>query len=250
VLDRSSGAGQTAVERIQQRADHMCQEIQMNRPREIEQIERALGRTFTSERLGPYSAFCSPIDLPLNEVIGTSDGKIKIEDGLKKVDGTINQLEQHCVGWNALGYTVFVGYANDFGPNTVFAIANADPIQLMDIFNVGAYNDMTGDTPDRVKRYMSQLFKTDPFVPYHVDAANFKVRFINQVSAARASEIAQAVLEFNPDAYALVDPCQLEDDSVPANEHAGPAFELQAESGADLMQRRIMQARKLELWWD
>ena len=120
----------------------------MNRPREIEQIERALGRTFAAQQLGPYSAFCSPIDVPIHEVFGTSDGNVKIEDGLKKVDRAINALEHHCVAWSAIGYTVFVGYANDFGPNTVFAIPNADPIQLMDIFNVGAYNDMTGDPCD------------------------------------------------------------------------------------------------------
>ncbi len=225
---------------------HIFTEIQMHRPREIEEIEKALSCTFTSQELGPYSAFCSPIDVPITQLAGTIDGNIQIQDGLAKVDRTIAELEQQCVRWSAMGYTVFVGYANDFGPNTLFAIANADPIQLMDIFNVGAYNDLTGDTPDRAKRYMAKLFKSDPFVPYHVDAANFKVRFINQVGAARAGEIAQAVMEFNPDAYALINV----DDGVPADEPADLDFELQDDDGAALMRRRILKTQKLELWWD
>jgi hypothetical protein len=222
----------------------------MNRTREIEQIEETLGRMFTTQELGPYSAFCSPIDAPINETSGRLEGNVEIEDVLATIHKVTQQLEEYCLRWSAMGYTVFVGYPNDFGPHTVFAIANADPIQLMDIFDVGNYNDMTGDTPDRAKRYMAKLFKTDPFVPYHVDAANFKVQFVNPVSAARAGEIAEAIVEFNPDAYALVNLPRFDDDDDFADEPAGPEYQRHDESPVDVMQRLIMHTRKLELWWD
>jgi hypothetical protein len=221
----------------------------MNRPREIEQIEAALGCIFTSQALGPYSAFCSPVEPRFSEMSGRLEGHLEIEAASAKVHNLTEQLEEYCLPWSAMGYTVFAGYRADFGPQRVFAIANADPIQLMDIFDVGSYNDMTGDTPDRARRYMATLFKTDPFVPYQVDAANFKVRFINPVSAARAGEIAQAVAEFDPDAYAFVTPSQFEDEEEFAHEPAGPEPE-PPDDPVDAMQQLIMKTRKLELWWD
>jgi hypothetical protein len=221
----------------------------MNRPREIEQIEAALGRTFATQELGPYTAFCSPIDAPINQTRGRPEGNVPTHGVRETLDSVTKQLEEHCLLWSAAGYTVFVGYPNDFGPHSVFAVANADPIQLMNIFDVGNYNDMTGDTPDRAQRYMAKLFKTDPFVPYHVDAANFKIRFVNPVSAARAGEIAQAIVEFDPDAFALVSPPRFEDEGF-ANQPAGPESRPEDESPVDVMQRLIMNTRKLELWWD
>lgn len=48
-----------------------------------------------------------------------------------------------------------------------------------------------------------RLLTTDPFVPCCADPAGFKVRFVYDVSAARARDIAGAVLQFNPDAAFL-----------------------------------------------
>jgi hypothetical protein len=111
-------------------------------------------------------------------------------------------------------------------------------MQLMDIFDVGSYNDFTGDTPDRAKRYMGGLFATDPFVPYLVDAANFKVRFINPVSVARADDIAHAVAEFDLDAYGLV--------SAPGDPESGD----EAADPVELLREFILKEQKLDLWWD
>jgi hypothetical protein len=53
--------------------------------------------------------------------------------------------------------TVFLGYPDVAQDYIVFAIPNPDPdpIRLMDIFDVGSYNDNIGDTPERAKRYMA-----------------------------------------------------------------------------------------------
>jgi hypothetical protein len=197
----------------------------MNRPRAIDQIEASLGYTFTTGNLGPYLAFQSLIK---QDQLGRAT----------EFDRLMEELEQHSLQWNASGYTVFLGYLDVVDDYIVFAIPNADPIQLMDIFDVGNYNDSSGTTPERAKRYMAKLFETEPFVPYLTDAANFKVRFINPVSAARAGEIARAIAEFAPESYELV--------WSPADPESGD----EAEDPIDLLRQSIMKAQKLELWWD
>lgn len=202
----------------------------MNRPQEIEQIEARLGRTFkTLETIGPYSAFRARIDEP--RVVFTPDGS---EFPLDRV---IETAGEHCLWCHGLGYTVFVGLPDDVGPLSIFAIADADPIVLMTVFDVGNHNDFTGDTPARARRYMTALLTTDPFVPYSADPAGFKVRFVNHVSAARAREIAEAVLEFDPDAVAL-------GEAFADVENAGDIDIL------DVLGQRIHKRQRLELWWD
>jgi hypothetical protein len=203
----------------------------MNRPREIELIEAVLGYTFTPANLGTYLAFHSPIKQ--DQQVG----------GPLEFDRLMKELEQRCLEWHASGYTVFLGYPDVAENYIVFAIPNPDPIRLMDIFDVGNYNDISGDTPERAKRYMATLFATDPFVPYLVDAASFRVRFLNPVGAARAGEIAHAIAEIAPESYELVwspeDP-----------ESAPPESGDEAEDPIECLRQSIMTAQKLELWWD
>jgi hypothetical protein len=192
----------------------------MKPPREIAEIEATLGCTFTTRELGPYVAFQSPL---------TQDGGQTA--ALRECDRVTNQVRQHCLRWKSLGYTVFVGYL-DFGGHTLFAIPQADPLQLMDIFDVGRYNDFSGDTAAFARRYMARLFETDPFVPYMVDAANFRIRFLTPVSSARAGELAEGIAEFNPDAYQLLPDLGEVDDPI---QH---------------LRQIILKDQKLELWWD
>ena len=175
----------------------------MHCPIEIHHIEATLGPRFEKiRRLSHHSAFYAT--LPAGETTTELTAKI----------------EEHCVCWHAKGYTVFVGsLEGDHGPG-LFAFFDITPVELMEIFNVGSHNDFFGHTPNRAQRYMRRLYETDKFVPYFIDAAGFKVRFVASVSAARAQEIEQAVLDFDPDAYDA------------ANQSA------------------ILQKQKLELWWD
>jgi hypothetical protein len=201
----------------------------MSRQGEIGRIAAILGgRMFTTRELGPYMAFASPIQ---------GDGQI---EAMRQVRVLTSLLERHCPEWHARGYTVFLGYPSDREGQILFAVPGADPIQLMDLFDVGSYNDFTGDTPARAKGYMASLFETDPFVPYQVDAANFKVRFINPVSPARAADIARAVGEFDRDAYEFA--------TAPADvDAAQPDLD---QSPIDLLARRIQETGILGLWWD
>ncbi len=82
---------------------------------------------------------------------------------------------------------------------------------------------------------MASLFATNPFVPYLVDPANFRVRFLAPVSPARAHEIALAVMEFNPDAYF----------DLPAIDDTDPEFD-----PVEHFARVIQERQKLDLWWD
>jgi hypothetical protein len=175
----------------------------MTRPFEIQQIEATLGPTFdTVRRLSNHAALYA--SLPADE----------------DTNALTDRIAEHCVRWNAMGYTVFVGFLEGDRSHGIFAFFNANPVQLMEIFNVGSHNDFFGHTPNRAQRYMRKLYETDKFVPYFIDAAGFKVRFIKPVSAVRAREIEKAIMDFDPDAC----------DS--ANEAA------------------ILQKQKLELWWD
>src|SRR5262245_51632728 len=118
----------------------------MNRPPEITQIEALLGRTFTTlETIGPYSAFRTQIDEP--RVTLTPAGS---EFPLDRVIETVGD---HCIWCHGLSYTVFVGFPDDVGPPSLYAIAAADPIRRMEVFDVGKHNDFTGDTPPRARRY-------------------------------------------------------------------------------------------------
>ena len=201
----------------------------MNRPPEITQIEALVGRTFaTLETIGPYVAFRAPIDEP--RFTTTPAGS---EFPLERVIETVGE---HCLRCHSLSYTVLVGLPGA-GPPSLFAIADADPIRLMAVFDVGNHNDFTGDTPARARRYMAALSTTDPFVPYFADPAGFKVRFIDQVSAARARDIAAAVLEFAPDAVAL-------GEALTPVEEAGDIDIL------DALGQVICKRQRLELWWD
>jgi hypothetical protein len=74
----------------------------MNRPREIAQIEAMLGCTFTARELGPYVAFQSAI----------------AQDASMERDKAMKVVEQHCLSWHAVGYTVFLGYT-DFEGDSV-----------------------------------------------------------------------------------------------------------------------------------
>jgi len=195
----------------------------MNRPREIAEIEATLHCTFSTRELGPYVAFQSPL-VPSGQA-----------DALNECHRLTPVVEQHCLHWNAMGYTVFLGYT-DVDGFAVLAVPDADPLRLMNLFAVGSYNDVTGDTPERARRYMAELFATDPFVPYLVDAANFKVRFVQPVSAARADEIAHAIAEFDPDAWQLLGAPDLEDE-----------YDVDP---IDLVRQAIVNEQKLELWWD
>ena len=202
----------------------------MNRPPEITQIEALLGRTFTTlETIGPYSAFRAPIDEP--RVAITPAGS---EFPLDRVIETVGE---HCLWCHGLSYTVFVGLPDDVGPPSLYAIADADPIRLMAVFDVGNHNDFTGDTPARARRYMAALLTTDPFVPYFADPAGFKVRFIDHVSAARARDIAGAVLEFDPDAVALGEALAHVEDAGDIDIH-------------NALGQVIHKRQRLELWWD
>lgn len=92
----------------------------MNRPREIAQIEETLGRVFSTRALLPHMAFCSPIDQPIDEIRGPVwDIRTNVVEKVKR------QVEEHCLLWSAMGYTVFVGCPDDHSPDTVFAIAHA-----------------------------------------------------------------------------------------------------------------------------
>jgi hypothetical protein len=202
----------------------------MNRPPEIEQIEARFGRTFTTlEAIGPYMAFRTSIDEP-QVTISPAGSEFPL-------DRVIQTAGEHCLWCHSLGYAVFVGLPDDVGPPSLYAIAGADPIRLMAVFDVGNHNDFTGDTPARARRYMAALLTTDPFVPYFADPAGFKVRFIDHVTAARARDIAGAVLEFDPDAVAL-----------------GEALDDIEEAGdidiRDALGRVIHRRQRLELWWD
>jgi hypothetical protein len=174
----------------------------MHRPLEIQQIEAILGPTFDSvRRLGNHAAFYGTVP---------DDSTAALTE----------KIAEHCVRWHAKEYTVFVGCIEGDRTSGLFAFFNINPVQLMEIFNVGGHNDFFGHTPNRAQRYMRRLYETDEFVPYFIDAAGFKVRFVKQVSAARAQEIEKAVLDFDPDAYDA------------ANQFA------------------ILQKQTLELWWD
>jgi hypothetical protein len=175
----------------------------MNRPSELKAIEGALGPTFDTVRTcAQHSAFYSPIPARHSSHVLTC------------------LIEKHCLEWNAMGYTVFVGLLEGDRRHGVFAIFDADPIQLMAVFKVGSQNDLFGHTSRLAQAYMRTLYQTDKFVPYFVAPLGFKVRFVNQVSATRAREIESAVLDFDPDAYDLAN------------------------------QSVIVQTQKLELWWD
>lgn len=202
----------------------------MNRPPEIKQIEALLGRSFTTvETIGPYLAFRAPIDEPRVTIMPAGSEF--------PLDRLIETVGEHCLRCHGLGYTVFVGLPDDTGPPSLYAIANADPIRLMAMFDVGNHNDYTGDTPVRARRYMAALSTTDPFVPYFVDPAGFKVRFIDRVSAALARDIAGAVLEFDPDALAV-------GEALTRLEDAGDL------DIVDALGQVIHERQRLELWWD
>jgi hypothetical protein len=202
----------------------------MSRPSEIAQIEGFIGRSFTTvERVGEYPAFRVSLTGP--RVV------FNVERTEFPLDEVIETVCERCLRCHALGYTVFVGLTDDTGPQAIYAIADADPIRLMALFDVGSHNDFIGDTPARARRYMAALLATNAFVPYYMDAAGLKVRFIDPVSEARARVIAHAVVEFNSDAVTLVE--TLADD-----EHAGDV------DIVDLLGRTIHQRQRLELWWD
>ena len=202
----------------------------MHRPPEIKQIEALLGRTFTTrETIGPYSAFRALIEEP--RVTLTPAG------AEFPLDRVIETVGEHSVRCHGLGYTAFVGLPDDVGPWSLFAIADADPIRLMTVFDVGNHNDFIGDTPARARRYMTELLAADPFVPYFADPAGFKVRFIDHVSAARARDIAGAVLAFDPDAVALAEAVVHVEDAADIDIH-------------DALAQVIHKRQRLELWWD
>ena len=67
---------------------------------------------------------------------------------------------------------------------------------------------------------MAQLYMTNRFVPYFIDAAGFKVAFMQPVTPERAQEIENAIGAFAPDSYDLAN------------------------------QQVILQTQRLELWWD
>lgn len=185
-------------------------------------MEAILGCTFTAVRaVDEYAAHHAPLP----------DGPRRYE----LLQALTARLDEHCLRFRASGYTVFLGLLDDRDPPGLFAIAGADPIRLMAIFAVGSHNDVIGDTPDRAARFMASLSATDPFVPYLVDPANFRVRFLGPVSLERAREIAGAVLEFDPDAYCEV--AQIED----ADQDFDPVEQLA---------RNIQARQKLDLWWD
>jgi hypothetical protein len=175
----------------------------MTRTPELQRIEATLGRTFSVVRPLPDGSALY-LRLPNHESGHTM----------------ATQIEEHCLRWNTEGYTVFVGMLSGDRHYGIFALPNVDPVRLMEIFEVGRHNDFGIDAAGRAARYMRALYETDRFVPYFIDPAGVKVRFVERVSVARAGEIEASVLDFDPDAYEF------------ANQEA------------------ILREQKLALWWD
>jgi len=175
-------------------------------------VERTLDVTFTSwHELAGRHALVAHIDQT-------------------RQDELIDAIEPRCVDWDDAGHTVFVG-ALGHGPHGVFALPVVDPTELMAAFAVGSHHDLSprGDTAARARLAMQQILRDAPFVPYFIDAAGMKVRFVDPVPPLLAQRIEVAVLDFDLEALDLIDDDGREPPSLASSIH---------------------RTQRLQLWWD